>query len=381
MNSSDLSKHLKNPIIPPAMMKALRKRYKLVLWGLAILIIPPFVWWGAGTSGDQKKMPGYAGFIGKHKVSLKEYLLVYSSLSNSLAQWYGNHPPENLLDELTWTHLLLLHEARNRGIKISDEAVRKNIAEISHFQKDGQFDPVSYRKAFGDYARDFEERIRQQLTIDKLRENISQGIAVADDEVETEYTKEYSKVQLSYAIIAIPKKETQVQNPSQIPDRKEESLPEPPPVPALNPAPAEDIQKKRDSIHRNAEQSHEEIKQKIAAGIPIADAFAQLTLPLTLTEPLSRHGIIPQLGYQPSLIESAFETPEGTLGPLIELADGFCLFWTGKKIPPDETSFQTEKETFQQRLLEKKQEENFSQWFSELKKKTPIKKTLPDLKD
>ena len=51
------------------LLKFLRKKknMKLIIWGLAILIIPAFVLWGAGASRNKGKGPNYAGKIFNRK--------------------------------------------------------------------------------------------------------------------------------------------------------------------------------------------------------------------------------------------------------------------------------------------------------------------------
>ena len=346
------------------MMKLLRKNYKTVFWILAILVIPPFVWWGAGSSSQKEKLPNDAGTIGKTRVSLSEYRAVYFDLSRSLGELFGSQPPESVLQELTWTRLLLIYEAKNRGIKVTDQEVRARIEQFSHFQKGGYFDPTSYQKALGDRARAFEEGIRQELLLEKLQETVTADVSVTEEEARSEYTKENEKIQMAYTLIPIPKSE---------------------PVPsdntALNASPSEETEKKREEIRQKANQFHQELEQKIQSGISPADAFNQASLSVTHTEPLIRKGVIPQLGYQPALLDAAFGAPEGKFGPLIEMSDGFCLFWTEKKIPIDENQFHEAKADFQKRLLEKKKGDAFNQWITQLRDKTPIKSDLANLKN
>lgn len=346
------------------MMKALRKNYKTIFWILAVLIIPPFVWWGAGSYSEKEKAPSYAGTIGKTKVSLNEYRAVYFDLSRSLGELFGSQPPESLLQELTWTRLLLIHEAKNRGVNVSDQEVRARVEQFSHFQKGGHFDPVSYQQALGDRARVFEEGIRQELLLQKLQETATAGVSVTEEETRSEYIKENEEIQIGYTLISIPKNETVSSDQT-----------------ALNAAPSEEIQKKREEIRQKANRLHQEVEQKILSGISPADAFSQTSISVIHTEPLTRQGVVPQLGYQPALLDAAFETPEGKFGPLIEVSDGFCLFWTEKKIPMDEPHFQTEKAEFQKRLLEKKKSDAFNQWITQLRDKTPIKSALADLQN
>ena len=348
------------------MLKTLRKNYKIIIIGIAILTIPAFVWWGAGTSSQGGKIPNCAGIIGKPKITLSEYHSTSIAISRSLARVFGSEPSENLVDELTWNRLLLLYEIKNRRIKISDLEVRNHIEQLPHFQKDGGFDAESYQKAFGDHARSFEESIRQELAIDKLEKSITSDTQVNEEEIRSTYLQENEKIQLAYILVAIPKPESPNSGNTDN---------------TLNSVPSEETQKMREETRKKAEEYHQALEQKINSGISSSEAFSQLGLTVTSTEPLTRKGVIPQLGYQPTLLESAFQTSEGKLGPLTEIADGFCLFWVEKTTPLDESDFKTRKDDYRKRLLEKKKNEKFNQWFSELRQKTPLKNFLADLKN
>ncbi|MBU1888339.1 MAG: peptidyl-prolyl cis-trans isomerase, partial [Candidatus Omnitrophica bacterium] len=58
-----------------------------------------------------------------------------------------------------------------------------------------------YQSMTGDAARGFEERIRDDIRISKLRENVTSGVSVTDEEVKEEYKKRFEKVKASYASI------------------------------------------------------------------------------------------------------------------------------------------------------------------------------------
>ncbi len=322
------------------MMKALRKNYKTILWVLAILVIPPFIWWGAGSYTDRGKIPAHAGFIGNTKISLREYRTVYDALYRSLQDLFGSIPSEQILEELTWTRLLLLHEAKQRKIQVSDEEVRTHISQIPHFQKDGHFDPASYQRAFGEHARSFEESIRQDLLLQKLQESITAGIEIPEEELRNEYAAENDTVNFSYVLIA------------------------------------------KDQNQPSAQERYQELEQKIQAGLSPADAFAQAGLSPVATGLMKRNDLIPQLGPQPNLMETAFKSAPGKLGPLVDLQQqGHCFFWVTDRVATNEENFKNNRAAYQENLLQRKKNARFYEWLSEIREKTPIKSALSNLKN
>lgn len=323
------------------MMKSLRKNYKTILWVLAVLIIPPFIWWGAGSYADKDKIPAHAGFIGDSKISLREYRTVYEALYRSMKDLFGGIPSEEILEELTWTRLLLLHEAKQRKIRVTDEEVRRHISQIPHFQKDGRFDPASYQRAFGEHARSFEESIRQDFLLQKLQETVTAGIEVSGEELLNEYVMENKKVGFSYVLIS------------------------------------------KDQTQPSAQERYQELEQKIQSGIAPADAFTQAGLSPVSTELLNENEVIPQLGPQPKLMEAAFKTDAGKLGPLADLQQqGYCLFWVNDKVIPKEEDLRDDDRTvYQEKLLQRKKNNRFYEWLSEIQEKTPIKSALSNLKN
>lgn len=341
------------------MMKALRKNYKKIMIGLAILVIPPFVWWGTGPSSQKEKIPKYAGVIGSHKIAFQEYRAVYTHLYQSLRDLFDSAPAEDIITELTWTRLLLLQEAKNRGLKITDQEVRNRIEQFPHFQKEGKFDSADYQKALGERARFFEENLRQELLLDKLQEHVTSSIQLTEDEIRNEFMKENEKIELAYALIPIPQEQNSDNDVSK-----------------------DSVSKDRETLRQKANDYHQQLDQKIKSGISAEEAFKQSGLEEIIhTEPLSRNATIPNLGYQPALLDAAFGTPEGNLGPLIEINNDFCLFWVVKNSVPSDETFQAEKANYSIRLLERRKQRSFNEWLADLRQKTPIKSNLSDLKD
>jgi peptidyl-prolyl cis-trans isomerase D len=176
---------------------------KRIIWVLAILIIPAFVIWGAGTSGKKKrKGPDYAGKIFDRKVSLDEYLDVWRVSRDYLTRSFGANIPVEFIDQMTWNRILLLEASKRENIHVKDSEIVERISSLPLFQRDGIFDNKLYKSMIGESARGFEERLRDDMRISKLREKITAGVYIADEEVKKEYKKAFEKIRASY--ISIP---------------------------------------------------------------------------------------------------------------------------------------------------------------------------------
>ncbi len=198
-------------------LKFLRKKknMKRIIWGLAILIIPAFVIWGAGANKGDKKGPSYAGKVFSRKVSLDEYFNMWQVTRDYAIKTFGNNVPPEFIDQMAWSRILLLEKTKKERIVVNDREVVEVIASYPAFQRNSSFDKKLYKSMVGDNARGFEERIRDDILISKLREKITKDISASDDEIKNEYRKKFEKIKSSY--ISMPfsefEKDVQYQEP------------------------------------------------------------------------------------------------------------------------------------------------------------------------
>ncbi|MDP2921993.1 MAG: SurA N-terminal domain-containing protein [Candidatus Omnitrophota bacterium] len=186
------------------LLKFLRKRknMKRIMWALAILIIPAFVIWGAGTSGKNKgDKPDYAGKVFGKKISYDDYYKMWNVARDFAVKSFGNNVPVEFIDQITWSRILLIEEAKRQNLRVTDQEVLKEITSFQAFQRNGSFDKKFYKSMLGDTARSFEEKLRDDILISKLKDRITSGIRVSDEEVKNEYKKKFEKIKSSYAMI------------------------------------------------------------------------------------------------------------------------------------------------------------------------------------
>lgn len=195
------------------MLKQLRqkKTMKRLLWALAILIIPPFAFWGAGSAfGPKGKGPTCAGVIFGKRISFEEYSGAWQAVRNQAMMMYGqnlNQIADQLnLEQQAWERLILLKAAQKARVRVNDSEVVESIARFPFFQSKGRFDQQAYdlvlKQVFRVDPRQFEEEIRGTLAISKLRDSIIKGISMNDDEVEREYKVENEKSLIDYLLVS-----------------------------------------------------------------------------------------------------------------------------------------------------------------------------------
>ena len=179
-----------------------KKNMKRIVWGLAILIIPAFVLWGVGAGGGKGKGPNYAGKIFDRKVSFEEYTDMWRVTRDYLAKDVGANVPPEFVDQMTWNRIILLDEAKRRNLIIKNIEVVARIASFPVFQEEGKFSKKLYKSLLGDAAKGFEERLRDDMLISGLREEIIKDISLTDEEAMEDYKKKNEKIKSSY--ISVP---------------------------------------------------------------------------------------------------------------------------------------------------------------------------------
>ncbi len=188
------------------MLRQLRNKKvaKKILIGLALIIIPAFVLWGAKYQ-SQDRGPDYAGAIFGKKVTFEEYSTAWRAVRNDAMMRYENfneiYKQLDLKGE-AWNRLILLHEAERRGIKAADEEVIRTIRNFPFLIRDGRFDNTLYEhivtNTFRMTPREFEEDMRGGLMIQKLVLKVTEGLDVTDEELLQKYKEDNEKIKIAY---------------------------------------------------------------------------------------------------------------------------------------------------------------------------------------
>lgn len=198
------------------MLKKLRhkKTAKWVWIVLAILILPAFVFWGAGSFIRDKKdrTSGYAGKIYSRQIPYAEYSDALNAVRNQAYIQFGDNLAELQkyldLESQAWERLLLLTEAKRRKINANDKEVIEVIKSYPFFKRRGQFDSRLYKELlqyvfYDTQPRIFEEQTRQTIILSKLYKQLTDDIRLSDEEIKKEYEKANEEFSLYY-IAALP---------------------------------------------------------------------------------------------------------------------------------------------------------------------------------
>lgn len=185
---------------------------KRIMWVLAILIIPAFVIWGAGTSAkDKSNKPGYAGKLFGKKVSYEDYNNMWNVARDYAVKSFGNNVPQEYINQMAWSRLILIEEAKMEKLTITDREVVEKIASFPAFQRNGSFDKKLYKSMLQDAARSFEEKLRDDILISKLSDKVTSSIKINDEDVKNEYKNRFEKIKSSYVLIPFSESEKDVQ--------------------------------------------------------------------------------------------------------------------------------------------------------------------------
>jgi peptidyl-prolyl cis-trans isomerase D len=186
------------------MLKNIRKNLRLFMWILVILIVPTFILWGVGSSARSRQGSAYAGLLFGKRISWREYTDSWRACRNQLFLTYGPSYRDLLdqinLDDEAWTRLLLVEEAKQRKIQISDETIQETISQIPAFQKENIFQMALYQnwvqQVLNATPRDFEEELRGTLLIQELREAVTDDVVVNDQAIREEFKRQFGRAKL-----------------------------------------------------------------------------------------------------------------------------------------------------------------------------------------
>jgi len=167
-------------------------------------VVVVFIFWGiwAPHEGRQRELIK----IGDSIITVTEAKNYYQNLRDRYQATYGERFTEDLAKKLNLkeravkdlvNRILLLQEARNLGLKVTDEELEASIHSIPAFQKDGVFDQATYTRALQRVrlnAKDFEGSQRDMLLINKLQGLILSSVRVSEREVLEAYRQGFERI-------------------------------------------------------------------------------------------------------------------------------------------------------------------------------------------
>jgi peptidyl-prolyl cis-trans isomerase D len=181
----------------------------LVCLAFVIFYIPDFLQSSAGA--DAAAGDTLASVQG-HEITTGEFQRTYQAQLQAYRNAYGGNMSDQLLKQLGIDQQILqqmvderasLAEADRLGIEARDEEVRQRIFAIPAFQENGVFIGEQRYMQLLRMQRppmspaQFEDSVRRQVIIEKLRASVTDWLAVNDKELEQEYRRRNDKVKLA----------------------------------------------------------------------------------------------------------------------------------------------------------------------------------------
>lgn len=187
------------------MLKTMRTNAKIFMY----ILITAFIAWLAADVILTRQSTTYAGIIFGKKVPFSEYQKAFIAARTKAIFTYGEQflkLAKNLnLEEEAWDRLILLYEARRQRLKADDKEVVTLIRDMPVFKdKEKRFDSKAYenilRYSLGISPRQFEEQIREELTIEKLMDKQNANLSIGEDETLKEYKMLNEKAKAAYIL-------------------------------------------------------------------------------------------------------------------------------------------------------------------------------------
>jgi peptidyl-prolyl cis-trans isomerase D len=181
------------------------RHLKFILWGVvAVFVLLVFVDWGAGGSGGPGGVGDTAVRVGDTVITRDEFLGQMRRFEQQYSEQFGDQWDAikgqiNLFDETVayfTNRTILLKEADQTGISVSDQELRDDILKTALFQdENGEFvGAETYERILRGYLQmtpqEFERSRMNDLTLTKLTSMMQRGVYVADDEVEQSIRRE-----------------------------------------------------------------------------------------------------------------------------------------------------------------------------------------------
>jgi peptidyl-prolyl cis-trans isomerase D len=210
------------------MLNRMRRHMSWLKWSLGIVVlafiifyIPDFL---RGSGADAASGETIARVEGQD-ITANEFRRTYQAQLQAYRSAYGGQMSEQLLKQLGVEQQILqqmvderaqLAEARRVGISVNDAEVRERVLSIPAFQENGAFiGEQRYQQLLRMQrppmtAAEFEDNVRRQLTVQKLRSSVTDWMSVTDKDLEQEYRRRNDKVKLAVVSLTADSFRTQV---------------------------------------------------------------------------------------------------------------------------------------------------------------------------
>lgn len=198
------------------MLKLMREQasswlIKTVLWLVVVAFLGTiFYSWGMGEYSSRSEV---IARVQNEKIYYKEYKEILDNLYDLYKRSFKGKNQEDLMPysrlkkvalNTVIQRKLLLNEAREMGMEVSNQELINHIRNLPAFHIDGRFDNNIYNN-FLKYNRttpnDFENSQRTNLLLDKIQNLIKTSVKASEFELREAYHWKHEKINLDYLVI------------------------------------------------------------------------------------------------------------------------------------------------------------------------------------
>ncbi|MDH5728939.1 MAG: SurA N-terminal domain-containing protein [Gammaproteobacteria bacterium] len=196
------------------MLQVIRDRAQgIFVWIIIGGIVVSFALFGINDYFTGDDTGNEAALVNDEKVSIYEYQVAYSNERSRMQQMFGDNFDADMFDDqLKKTALervidiqLLNQSARDLGMRVSDELLLSELAQVESFQSDGRFSKASYEQALaasGEGTARFEYRVRKSLLAQQLISGVSASDFATDSEIQTSHRLRDQERKIAFAQIS-----------------------------------------------------------------------------------------------------------------------------------------------------------------------------------
>ena len=180
---------------------------KTILWTLVLAFVGTIgLVWGYGKEKGVQPVAK----VGSYRITQAEYRRHYENMLRRLQELTGSPISREMVKQMNLEHSALdglimeklqLTAAKDAGLEVSDEEIRREIETIATFQRDGHFDRDLYFAALRGsnlVPREYEKLLRQDIMIRKIVKTIADSVQVTDQDVLDSFMQENEQVRVRY---------------------------------------------------------------------------------------------------------------------------------------------------------------------------------------
>jgi peptidyl-prolyl cis-trans isomerase D len=178
-----------------------------VVLGVVVIV---FILWG--SSAYRARQGTRVAVVNGETVGLDEYRQTYERLTEQYRRQFGNTLDPEVLEKLDLKRQamdqligrrLLLHKAKSLDLAVTDQEIIGAVQNMAAFQQDGRFDARIYQRVLAANRLTpeiFEEGLREDLLVEKVRQLVIASAKVSQAEVLETYQWREGLVNMDYVL-------------------------------------------------------------------------------------------------------------------------------------------------------------------------------------